>query len=115
MKKLSILFILVFALILLTAGATYASNIYVTDDSSANIKVYIAEYQSDADLCVYVANYESDARNKDEIWYFVKYSSDAKAKIRFVKYKSDADLVIYYVKYQSDAGWKKSNQYRGRL
>jgi hypothetical protein len=113
MKKLGIFFILV--LLLVTTSVTYASNIYVTDSSSADVKVFIAQYKSDADLCVYVAKYESDAKDKDEIWYFVNYSSSAKAKIRFVNYKSEADLVIYYVKYQSEVGWQKSNQYRGRL
>jgi hypothetical protein len=113
MKKLS--FLLVLVLVLLATSAVYASNVYLTDSSSADIKVYVAQYKSDADLCVYVADYSSDASNKDDIWYFTKYSSDAKVKIRIVDYKSNADLVIYYVKYKSDAGWQKSNKYTGRL
>lgn len=110
MKKLGIVLILV----LFTTSVAQASSIYVSS-GSADIDVYITKYKSEADLCVYVTEYESSAKGKDGIWYFTKYSSSAKARIRFVDYKSSADLVIYYTDYQSEAGWQKSNKYTGRL
>lgn len=112
MRKILFLFLII--TVLFAAGIVQASSIYVSN-GSADIKVFIAKYRSDADLCVYVSDNASDAKDKDHIWYYTKYSSDAKARIRFVNYRSDADLVIYIVNYKSDAGWLKSSKYRGRL
>lgn len=54
-------------------------------------------------------DYQSQA-NKDGLWYFVDYASQADKKIFFVDYASQADLKIYFMDYQSQAGWRNKSK-----
>jgi hypothetical protein len=63
-----------------------AGNIHITKyKNQADIKVYVTEYPNQADLLVYVAKYSNEAKDKDEIWNYVKYPNQANVKIFFVK------------------------------
>ena len=61
------------------------------------------------DLKVYEVKYESQA-NKDGLWFWANYESQADKKIFFVDYESQADLKIFFVDYESQAGWKNSSK-----
>lgn len=74
--------------------------------SQANLKVWVAPYESMADLRVYITPYENLSLGNSGQWYFCRFLSQANCRIYFVKNQSQADLIIFYVKHRNQAGWK---------
>jgi len=76
----------------------------------ADVKVFVADYESRADLSVFKVDYESRVGENDGNWFFVDYPSRAYKKIFFVDYASQADLIIFFTDYNSRSVWKKKEK-----
>ena len=72
----------------LSVSFTNAANIYIVQYlHQADIKIYVVNHKWQADLLVYVVHHNYEAKDKDELWHFVKYDFQADTKIFFVDKK----------------------------
>lgn len=102
--------------LILFAQVAYAGELYICKyKNEAEIKVIPVHSKGEADLLVFVSDKKFDAKGKDEIWFYTDSKANASAKIFFVKNKGEADLKVFFVKNKGEAGWKKSNEFMGRL
>ena len=74
-------------------------------------KVQVVPAQLQADLLVWVTKNKAEARDKDEIWCFVKDSPSR--KVRFVNHSPD--LKVFYVKNRRLARWRHGHRLQGRI
>lgn len=85
----------------------HAGNIYKVDyPNQADVKVFIVEYPNQADLLVYVTNQILVAKDKDEIWHYVKYPNQSDIKVYFVDYPNQAEVKVYFVEFINQAKWR---------
>lgn len=107
-----------FVLVLLLSGIKnlQAGNIYKVDyPNQADVKVFIVEYPNQADLLVYVTNQILVAKDKDEIWHYVKYPNQSDIKVYFVDYPNQAEVKVYFVEFVNQARWRIESKNMGRF
>ena len=93
---------------------TFAGNIFVVDyPNQAEVKIYIVQYPNQADLHVHTTDKILIARDRDEVWHYVKYPNQADIKIYFVDYPNHADIKVYFVNYINQARWRVDSEYKG--
>lgn len=114
MKKLWLISIL----LLMMSYQAFSGNVFIVKHKSdADVVVYVTNnrYDNNLNLLVYVTRDKNEAKNCDEVWYRVNYSSEANIKIYFTKNKSEADIIVSYVSHKYEAGWRRANKFLMRL
>ncbi len=107
------LILLTLALILVSLPLFGGEMRIVKNKYDADVVIYITLHKYEADLYATVTDLGYYARNHDHYFKFVKYQTQNVVKVYFTKYKYEANVIVYYSTF--DLGWRKSNQFQGRL
>ena len=105
--------ILTIALILVSLPLLGGEMCVVKTKADADVIVYVTENQWEAHLWVCTTDIGTYAQHSDSYWKFVNYKNGQTVKVYFTKSKYEADIIISYSQYQH--GWRKPNQFQGRL